>query len=426
MIDTLSHERDVLFIQAVGNVQRSCSNPFTLGVCEHLQAGRDYPIFLLEDSCRLANPAQSLQAVTVGSIAAGIFGDGLWRSMAQAEGHPSAFSRTGPGMWRCIKPDVVEIGGDFARDSSNPPRVSWPAGVCPELVRSTYRDSGPERGKDVIGTSFAAPKVAHIAAAVHETLPAEPTLLYRALIAQSARWPAWAESLTDPQEMFQAVRHLGYGVPSRERATENNEYRVTLITRGIEELGAKQAKVYEIPIPSEIRGVADCQIRIEVTLSYSAQPRRTRRRIRGYLSTWLDWETSGRYESSEKFAMRVLLDHGYGQQHARSLIPWTMGKFQQDGRIRGTGRNYGTLQKDWALVNAYELPDMFCLAVVGHEGWIRDPDDRAKYALAVTFEAVNRDVLVYEPIRNAIRNMIEVEEQQRILQEVEAELALGV
>ena len=49
--------------------------------------------------------------------------------------------------------------------------------------------------RDETGSSFAAPKVARIAAQLQRLLPDQPALLYRALIVQSARWPTWAETL---------------------------------------------------------------------------------------------------------------------------------------------------------------------------------------------------------------------------------------
>jgi len=67
-IDQLCNERDVLIIQSTGNIPVEGPVPF-LGVHDHLAAGRDYPTYLTEPSARVANPAQSLQALTVGSIA---------------------------------------------------------------------------------------------------------------------------------------------------------------------------------------------------------------------------------------------------------------------------------------------------------------------------------------------------------------------
>lgn len=71
-IDLLSAAYDILFVQSVGNLWVSSPNP-NPGVREHLAAGRDYPQYLYEPSSRVANPGQSLQALTVGSVAYGSF-----------------------------------------------------------------------------------------------------------------------------------------------------------------------------------------------------------------------------------------------------------------------------------------------------------------------------------------------------------------
>ena len=148
-----------------GNLPRTGPVPY-IGVKDHLDAGRPYPRYLYEDSARVANPAQSLQALTVGSIAYGAFDDGGWRSFGREGGHPSAFSRSGPGIWNVIKPEVVEYGGDDSRTTNDPVDVrdGGIAAACPELVRSTMFPPGPAYDRDTVGTSFAAPKVARIAA----------------------------------------------------------------------------------------------------------------------------------------------------------------------------------------------------------------------------------------------------------------------
>jgi hypothetical protein len=87
-----------------------CPAPFP-GIREHLDAGRGYPGYLNEASCRIANPGHSLQALTVGSVAYDAFTDGVWQSLASGRDYPSAFSRAGLGIWGVIKPEVVKYGG---------------------------------------------------------------------------------------------------------------------------------------------------------------------------------------------------------------------------------------------------------------------------------------------------------------------------
>jgi hypothetical protein len=108
-IDQLCNERDVLIVQSAGNLPLQGTPPF-LGIADHVYAGREYPAYLLENTARIANPGQSLQALTVGSIAYDTAKLGDWRTFADQAGRPSAFSRSGPGIWNVIKPEVVEYG----------------------------------------------------------------------------------------------------------------------------------------------------------------------------------------------------------------------------------------------------------------------------------------------------------------------------
>src|SRR5690606_10590290 len=215
---------------SAGNVLTSNSAPFS-GVAEQLAAGKDYPDYLDEAACRVANPAQSLQALTVGSVAYGAFEQDGWRSFASELAHPSAFTRSGFGVWGCIKPEVVEYGGDYLRSGASPSIVSFPdigQSHYPVLVRSTI-SGGPAVASDMVGTSYAAPKVARLAAAPQDAMPGESCLLFRALIVQSAQWPEWAERLS-ADEQVKVLRRIGYGIPSLERASANSKYRVTYIT----------------------------------------------------------------------------------------------------------------------------------------------------------------------------------------------------
>lgn len=453
-IDTLSNDHDILVVQSVGNVFLSAPTPM-IGIAEHLAADRDYPGYLNEKSCRVANPGQSMHALTVGSIAYGAFNAGSWRTFASALGQASAFTRTGPAIWSVLKPEVAEFGGDAAR-------VEGTASVnmggvipdsCPSLVRSTVYPPGPSHDRDESGTSFAAPKVARIAAAVQRALPSEPALLYRALVVQSAQWPEWAEAILTELRSAESrrrnaqskarraflldqaahiVRWMGYGVPDEARASTNTDHRTTLITSGTTRVKARECHVYQIPIPAELRRVSeDYDVRIDVTLSFLAAPRRTRRRLRRYLSTWVDWRSSKLGEPVDSFRRRVLKeqeqpeglaatetgdDEGDSPDPDGTTLPWTMHEKEKDGLIRNARRNAGSVQKDWAVVKSNSLPEHFCLAVIGHEGWNHDPDATAQYCLAVTIEIQGQEIAIYDPLR------IAVEELEAEIEEVEVEV----
>ena len=393
-IDSQSYNNDVLYIQAAGNIYSDV-------IGAYWQAGYPYPTYLERELCRISDPAQSLQALTVGSVSATDFETDDIVALGKSD-CVSSFSRSGPGIWDVLKPEVVEYGGTHAYNKgSNPPILSTPPEVCPELIRKSPQ--GPAFARDAVGTSFAAPKVTYIATQIEKSLPEAPALLYRALIAQSARWPKKASDLTK-EDCVSMLRHIGYGIPDVHRATSNDEYRITLITPFLMELGDNEAHIFQIPIPEELSSVGeDYDILIEITLSYAANPRRTRRYVKGYLSTWLDWCCSRIGESAETFAQRIFETGSVIEDDGN--FDWVLGEATNRGFADGYSRKNGTLQKDWCIIKSNQLSDAFCVAVRGHKGW--GSLFKAKYSLAVSFEAVNQDISIYEPIRTTIESVVE-------------------
>ncbi|ERT06081.1 subtilase family protein [Lyngbya aestuarii BL J] len=408
-IDQLTWHNDILVIVSAGNLDKRIGNQ-RLSVRDHLKANRPYPDYLLEDSCRIANPAQSFQALTVGSIALTFYNSPPQSSISKTD-MPSAFSCSGLGIWETIKPEVVEYGGDLVKDESTPPSLTCPEAVCPELVRSTL-GGGPAISSDQVGTSYATPKVSHIAACLASELPNESCLLYRALIVQSARWPEWA--FADNIDQGDVIRQIGYGIPRLDRALGNAPNRITLITTGEQRIKARYAHVYQVKLPEQLLSQGEeLEILVEITLSYKAQPRRTRRNRRRYLSTWLDWECSKKGEEPDRFLARILKDYDASEDSERGEDPfkWTLGKRNNYGQVREVSRSAGTIQKDWVIVNSYNLREAFCIAVVGHEGWNNDPEASVPYSLVVSFEAIQANVPIYNVI---VQAQVETRVEQQV------------
>jgi hypothetical protein len=404
-MDVLSWEQDVLFIQSAGNLpDYSSALPYRLGILDHTEAGRHYPTYLLAPSSRIPSPSESLQALTVGSISHAEFEEGAWRSLGGLD-RPSGFTTSGPGVWGGIKPELVEYGGDLVYDGQS---LTTRPETSLSLIRSTMH-GGPLHGRDEVGTSFAAPKVTAVAVEVQRMLPAQPSLLYRALIVNSARWPAWAEESADK---LGTIRQIGFGVADVDRATTNSPYRATLISEGVHQIKAKEAHIFTIPVPAALRAPGEnFNVRIDVTLSYVARPRRTRRSARKYLSTWVDWDSSKIGESAGSFENRILKDRNAYQIDGEGIIPWMIREQDDWGIIEGVRRNTGTVQKDWAVLKSYQLPVDMCIGVVGHPGWDQSPDAFAKYSLAVTFEAIDQDLEIYEELRASVDALIAVQQQ---------------
>ncbi|MCY7324355.1 MAG: subtilase family protease, partial [Phormidesmis sp. CAN_BIN36] len=238
-------------------------------------------------------------------------------------------------------------------------------------------------------------------------------LLYRALIVQSAQLPKWTDEST--VNLSYAIRMMGYGLPNLEKAMGNVPCRITLITQEDVLIHARQAHIYQVSIPPELQSQdKDFDIRVEITLSYKAEPRRTRRNKRKYLSTWLHWECSRRDDSSDTFLASVLDNYSTSEEDAEDdgLFSWTLGRQKNHGnRVKDASRSVGTIQKDWAILKSFELREAFCIAIVGHKGWNNDPTAQVPYALTVSFEAVGATVPIYAPFVEA---QVDLQVQQSI------------
>jgi hypothetical protein len=291
-------------------------------------------------------------------------------------------------------------------------RVSSHTETSPWLVQSTYHGA-PAAGRNEVGTSYSAPRVSALAAMLQQEWPDETTLLYRALIANCARWPAWAESLTESSDKLSVLKQMGYGIPDAERALRNDDYRATLIVSD-ELLHSGKAKMFAVPIPESLRAVtSEYDVRIDITLSYTAMPRRTRRGFKQYLSTRLSWKCSCAGESEEKFKSDLFKEDEAVPDEKRNYFDWKLRNEDSNGQIKGARRDIGTLQKDWAYVKGHDLPDSFLIGVVGHKGWDLSQQYPARFALAVSFEIVNQEIPIYEEIQAAVDELrVEIERVQ--------------
>ncbi len=398
-IDSIIHEQNVVFIISAGNIAFET-------IREYIRLGESYPNYLLNPYCQIANPAQSSFALVVGSINHTEFEDDNWKSLGGKD-DISPFSRIGMGIWGEIKPDVVEYGGGLvlSKNGINTVIVNKETGV--ELIRSTLNGGGAY-GTDSVGTSFSTPKVTHIVAQLKKLYPDENVNLLRALVVQGARLPN--NHFKNPTT--ESLRHFGYGLPSLERVTKNTEQRISFYTTS--EIKAEEGYIYSLKIPEGLRNQGDeYDILIEVTLAYTAKVRRTRQKMKSYLSTWLDWESSKLDESLDDFKDFVLkeIDNevtNYDSDARKGLgtFQWKIKNRIGSGYAKKINRNNSTVQKDWTIIKSNQLPEEICFCVKGHKGWDKNKE-AIPYALVVSIEVLNANISIYEEIR--MENEIEIE-----------------
>ncbi|MBO6271856.1 S8 family serine peptidase, partial [bacterium] len=356
---------------------------------------------------RIANPAQSFFALTVGSVSGEVYNNkelGI-SSIEKNFNSISSFSRSGWGLWGSVKPEVVEIGGGLAIDESNNVRSIEETSI--DLIRKS--PEGPSHAKDEVGTSYSTPIVSNLAAMIQKEFPKCSPLLYKTLIVHSAQWPDFINpDNLDNEQMLNVIRSYGYGIPNKNKALQNNPYKITFITNGSMKLNSQDARIHYIPIPESIRSPEYSKdIKITVTLCYTSKPRRTRLYKRGYLSTWLDWISIKKDELPEDFEDRIF-DR---DKNDNKNFKWMIDNNPQWGQIKGLKRSDSATQKDWTYLKSYELEKYFAIAVRSHKGWDNDPYSVANYSLAVTIEAINNDIPIYSEISNAVKLDIEAETQ---------------
>jgi hypothetical protein len=274
-LDELAHElqaRNVLFTISSGNYFHDPADP-----ADHTA---DYPDYLLRPAAGLIEPATAALALTVGGLSAGGHparssqAPGR-RAIGEIEGHPSPFTRTGPGVGNMLKPEFVELAGDLVYDPAAPIKLSEDLGLG---LPTTSRDFAPPSGqllRSVSGTSYAAPAVAHAAALLFNRYPDATPNLIRALLADSAQLPSKRPAPLDAgHDDENVLRTYGYGRPNAERALDSASNDVLLITES--SIGLDSFQLFEIPfLPADFLRLKGRRC-LSVSLAFDPPTRQTR------------------------------------------------------------------------------------------------------------------------------------------------------
>ncbi len=288
VVDELAYryrDRDILFVVSAGNFL-----PSRLSEEEVLQ---QYPEYLtnMEES-RVIDPATSALALTVGGLS---YGGGralgttaessVGRLIAGQRGWPSPFTRTGWGVDGSIKPDVVDFAGDSRFEHGRIPDLPAHGGLP-----TTAKAFAPPEGRlfrTVSGTSFAAPRVASLAAQLFQQFPDASSNLVRALIADSARVPENRPEYLHGKRIWDedVLRVYGYGQPEFTRARWSSDSEVLLLAEDSLEVDAFQ--IYTVPsLPAEFLEMPGCGY-LSVTLAFDPLTRHTR--MDSYLGTTMEF-----------------------------------------------------------------------------------------------------------------------------------------
>ena len=180
---------------------------------------------------RLISPADSVRAVTVGSVALFESDDSIVKF-----NEPSPFSRRGPGANYVVKPDIVDYGGNLSNAY---------------IIDGLGVKGLDPKGKIIEGngTSYSNPRALQKFASIYEEMVEPDILLAKAMLIHSARMNS--RELLD--EKPDNIKYYGFGIPSPnvQEILQCSEDEVTLVFKQKISSGS-HLEMYDFPYPKSL------------------------------------------------------------------------------------------------------------------------------------------------------------------------------
>ena len=396
-IDKLSREHDIIFVISTGNISTS-------QVREYLRNGQAYPNYFVDEEAKLLDPGQAALALTVGALSPGtlIVGPTGSATAIAARNQPAPFTRSGPGISREIKPELVDFGGNYVHDvgggivRANPGTNVMMASH--QLTPAIAHDSG---------TSFAAPRVAHKLALILADLqslelPEISAPLLKAFIVNSAGYGSLGQEHQAFVRALEAVqpKHwpyvVGYGMPDHNRATLSDPYSALLFFSG--ELTPDTVAYFDIPVPAELARAGNGTKRLTVTVVHAPEVQRWG--LEQYFGTTLKWRVFRGDVSREDIIGSMSVED---TEESGEDVPDRPGELP--GKLGIRLRSRGAVQHDiveWTRHHEQYSANMYTLAVAAYEKWARSRPEPIPYAVVIRLEDMTRTTQVYTAVQNIL------------------------
>ena len=236
-IDYLSKTYGIIFIVASGNIDA----PLGAYPNEHFS----------NDASRLGSPAESLLAITVGSIAKY---DNL--NCLAVKNEISPFSRIGPGADGGLKPEIVTHGGNLDKGYKATARTS----------SYGINNTGIELAIDV-GTSFSAPLVSQYVIRLIDAFPGASTNLIKALLYHFAQKRAIPSTILNPHNFY-----TGFGEPDIEQSLSSAPNAFSYFFEGAIEQSNYQYVGFHIPKVFKSNNETKLKVKITLVFDPSVNP----------------------------------------------------------------------------------------------------------------------------------------------------------
>lgn len=367
LLDDLAKQYGCLFVISAGNLFGRSWPAALVQRCQNI----GYPDYFNQQCARISPPADSINNISVGSIAYQESPDSIVRMKS-----PVAHTRGNLDGFPFIKPDLVSFDSNCRADFT-----SEENGILMAATNSNSLTS-------MAGTSFAAPLVTHDLILLHNQYPDLSANSLKALIIHSAD----SDVGTGIRSTRIRNRLIGYGLPNIEKVLYSDNHRSTLVIE--DEILVGKEKTVRFPIPASLAGSTRRRLRVTKTLVYNPPVNAKNPRVYNPIHMFVQLVRSDDVEMDSR-ATRDLYDGASLRSNVKKYPPIE----------RSTREHTGSF---WYLKVACESKD---------DAFV--PADYAqKYSVVLTIE--DMDTADGIDIHEDIHNMIEVETHIRVPVEIVA------
>jgi hypothetical protein len=353
----------------------------------------NYPDYLFHESARVLDPATALNVLTVGGFAqheasrdAQRYPDQIEDRILARSGQPSPLTRTGPSINGAIKPDLVEHAGNVVINRGTNRAKYQGLGVL--SLNGGFGQPGGGAFRENVGTSYAAPVVAHKAARLLQDLPGATPNLLRAMLGAHAYWPAATKTLLTVADKTQTkdriTRLVGYGQVNDAALYRSLDDAVTLLAE--EQIANNQHHIFELPTSENFWQGRGRTREVSVALAYSPEVRTTR----------LDYRKSKLSFSLVTAGSLDEVEQGFQRNRAEGI-----GERGTNRRLSNLDRKDGTLQVSrWTFKQALaNQQKVFVVVTRQDSAWAMDDGALEPYALALVLtDRENASALLYAQV----------------------------
>jgi hypothetical protein len=365
LLDDLAKQHGCLFVISAGNL---FGRPWTTAMIQEC-FNTGYPDYFKKNYTRISPPADSINNISVGSIAFQESVDSLVKMKS-----PAVHTRGNLDKFPFMKPDLVHYDSNHKADFTCEEN-----GVLMASPDSNSLTSMP-------GTSFAAPLVTHDLILLHNKYPELTANSLKALIIHSA-----------DKNIGQGIRSkrirerlIGFGLPDVEKILYSDSHRSTIVIE--DEIFVDKEKTIRFPIPASLAGSNRKRLRITKTLVYNPPVNAKNPRLYNPIDVFTQLVRSDEVAMDNR-STRRLYDGAHMKSNVKKYPPIEKSTKEHTGSF-------------WYLKVACENKD---------ETFIPD-DYKQSYSVVLTIEDI--DEVEGIDIHEEINNMIEIETHIKVPVEI--------